>query len=233
MMHIVDNSFNYPSSYLTFNANDPFYLGIKERNGVINNNLSVVTSALAENEMTVPENKTSGSTENRIQTKMSNYKTQPQLIYNLSNSQGKALTFLLIRFNAMANPAKSFVDLSGDIHLNTTLSCVIPNAKPDTLNVAIEEMVLSNNEVKPASSVSPINIALEKWNLKVNKWQFSVKEGGIYSEDALLQTSAVDIPVGKFVLRPDLFLMEKFKLDQLTMAGGKIKLENIDTTHAH
>jgi len=232
-MHIVDNSFNYPSSYLNFNASDPFYLGIKEGNGVINNNLSVVTSALAENEMTVPENKTSGSFENKIQTKMSNYKTQPQLIYNLSNSHGKALTFKLIGFKATANPAKSFIDLSGDIHLNTLLSCIIPNAKPDTLSVVIEEMVLSNNEVKPASSALPINIALEKWNLKVNNWKFSVKEGGIYSEDALLQTSAIDIPVGKFVLRNDLFLMEKFKLKELAMAGGKIKLENIDTTHAH
>jgi len=232
-MHIVDNSFNYPSSYLNFNQSNPFYLALKESNNILNNNLSVVTSAMAENESAVPEYKNLSAFENNIQTKINNYKLKNQLIYNLSNEKGEAITFSLIGFKATANPTKSFIDLSGKIHLNVTLNCTIPNAQPNNLNVLIDDMVLDDDKVYPATSTSPINLALEKWNLKVNNWSFSVKDGGIISQDALLQTTVVDIPVGEFVLRHDLFQMDHFKLKQLTMAGGKILLQDIDTTNAH
>jgi hypothetical protein len=232
-MHIVDNSFNYPSSYLSFDGSGPFYLASKERNDIITNNLSVVTSALAENELAAPENKNLSSSENRIQAKINNYRMQAQPAYNLSNAKGEALTFSLIGFKATANPTKSFIDLSGKIHLNTSLNCIIPNAQPDKLNVLIDDMILDDNKVYPATNTSPINLALEKWNLKVNNWSFSVKEGGIISHDALLQTTAVEIPMGEFVLRHDLFHMDHFKMKELSMAGGKIKLQDIDTTNAH
>ena len=223
-INITDNSFNYPSTYLNFTKGDLFYLANKERNDIVNNNLSVVTSALTENESLAPQNHDPFTYEQSVSKKVNAYKSQPKPLYNLCDKDGGAIAFKLIEFNALANPAKSFIDNQGKIHLNTSLSCKIPNAQPDTFSLVIEDMVLDGNNVYPAKSDSPINLKLEKWNLQIKDWSFSVTEGGILSTNSLLQTAAVDIPVGKFVLRHDLFLMTDFKFDKLAMAGGKIGL---------
>ena len=231
-MFIVDNSFNYPSSYLNF-TNSNFYFALKDNN-VLTNNLSVITSALSENESTghASDNNLNLFTD-AIQTKKNSYKMRTQQVYQLSDSHAKPIGFKLIGFSATADPLKSYIDLSGKIHLSTTLACSIPNAQPQNFSVNIEDMVLDDNKVYPATSTSPINLALENWNLKVKDWSFSVKEGGIVSTNALIQTAAIDIPVNDFVLRNDLFLMDKFNMNSLSMGGGKIPLQNIDASNAH
>ncbi len=231
-MQIVDNSFNYPSSYLDFKGSD-FYLARLNNDSTLNHQISVATSAFTQTESI---NKTYRQPEvfkKEIDGKMTLYKLQPVPVYYLCNQSGNALKFKLINFTASANPKKSYISSDGKIHLNTTLTCHIDHAKPEDFSVNIPDMVLDENKVYPATSAKPINVKLEDWNLEARNWSFSTTEGGLLSNKATIRTKIIDIPVGKFVLRADKFIMEDYKLDSLSMGGGKFLLRNIQKGAAH
>ncbi|MGD0711687.1 MAG: hypothetical protein ABR968_10980, partial [Bacteroidales bacterium] len=231
-INIVDNSFNFPSTYLDFtNAIDNFYLAVKTGRTLITN-ISAVTSAMTE---TVTNNNNYFNFTayfNAIQSLVTLYNSQPKKLYNLSNEKGEPITFKLIGFNANANPAKSFIDATGKIHLNVDLSCHIQNAQPADFSLNIDDMVLDDNKVYPASNSSPIKLALENWTLNIKNWSFSTAQGGIVSNEGMINTQVIDIPFNTFVLRSDLFLMDDFQMKNLKMAGGNIALQNINDKNA-
>jgi len=230
---IVDNSFNYPSTYLDFSsAKDNFYLAEKVNEKTVNTSISAVTSAMTETQVNHNYYQNNQQYLSDIQSNIYQHQSQPKTLYNLSNANGDSIKFKLIEFNASADPTKSFIDAEGKIHLNVNLNCYIPNAQPANFHLNIEEMILDNNEVLPASGSKPIILSLEKWNLKITNWNFSTEEGGIVSNTGLVNTSAVDIPFTTFVLRHDLFLMDDFQLQSLKMAGGNISLNNINVANA-
>lgn len=215
-IHIVDNSFNYPSSYLSF-PNSDFYFARKTEDGKLSNSLSVMTSLVSEEEAS----------------RIPNFSlfihklTQPKPNYYLTDANGDSIRFKLIEFDATANPYKSFIDNQGKIHLNALLKCKIPNAQPENFNVNLDDMIVDENNVHPSTNNSPINLSLENWVLKVKNWRFDAEEGGIISNNAVIHTSVVDIPVGSFVLRHDMFVFDTQNIGALSIAGGKIKLEDI------
>jgi hypothetical protein len=225
-INIVDNSFNFPSTYLNFtNAKDNFYLAETTGSASVTTNISAVTSAMTE---TVTNNNyylNNATYLNAIQAAINLYNSKPKKLYNLSNEKGNAIAFKLIGFNANANPVKSFIDESGKIHLNVDLSCHISNAQPADFSLNIDDMVLDDDKVYPASSASPIKLDLENWTLNIKNWSFSTEQGGIVSNDGLINTQAIDIPFKTFVLRNDLFLMDDFQMNNLKMAGGSIPLQ--------
>lgn len=231
-LQIVDNSFNYPSSYLSFTGSE-FYLAKLTNDSIIKNVISVSTSAYTETESNNNAFVNADDYRKNITNKKTQYFQQPRVAYNLCDKNAQPIAFKLINFDAKANPVKSYIDQDGKIHLNATITCKIPNAQPEKFNVLIPDLILDENKVYPASSTKPINISLEDWTLEARNWSFSTTEGGILSTDALIRTKIIDIPVGKFVLRSDMFFMDKFKMDQLGLAGGKFMLQGVDTTKAH
>ncbi|HOO85227.1 MAG TPA: hypothetical protein PLS94_11715, partial [Prolixibacteraceae bacterium] len=231
-MQIVDNSFNYPSSYLNFD-NSEFYLAKLNPDSTINNKVSVVTSAF-----TISESQSANYIEpivflQHIASQIASYQQKPAAAYNLCNINGKSIQFKLINFDASADPKNSYIDVYGKIHLDTRLNCYIPNAQPENISVSIPDMVLDENKVYPALATKPITLKLEEWELEARNWSFSTTEGGILSTNALLKTNIIDIPVGKFVLRSDMFFMKDFEYSNLSMAGGKIKFDYIAQGCAH
>ena len=231
-MQIVDNSFNYPSSYLNFDKSF-FFLSKLNTDSTVNNTVSVATSAFTENESLSPERIDKNTFEDQIKVKSLNYYKQSTQLYNLCDNDAKAIEFKLINFDAKANPKKSFIDKTGKIHLNVDLSCYIPNAQPENFTLNIDDIVLDDNNVYRATGSKPITVMLEKWKLEARNWEFSTTEGGIISTDAMIRTQIVDIPVGKFILRHDMFNMSHFKMDKLSLANGKFPLIGVDTTKAH
>ncbi|HPB06500.1 MAG TPA: hypothetical protein PKX60_09710, partial [Prolixibacteraceae bacterium] len=161
------------------------------------------------------------------------YRQQPTPAYYLCNSTADPIQFKVINFDATAEPKNSYIDKDGKIHLNTQLSCHIDHAKPEDFSVNIPDLILDENKVYPASSSKPITVKLEDWDLEARNWTFSTTEGGILSTNALLKTEIIDIPFEKFILRSDMFLMDVPKLKNLTMAGGKIELQDINEGSAH
>ncbi len=231
-MQIVDNSFNYPSSYLSFTGSE-FYLAKLRTDSTINNNVSVATSALTETESNNSAYSKPQAYREQVNSRINNYRQAAKPVYYLCDKNGDSIRFKLINFVAKAYPGRSYIDQTGKIHLNTLLSCKIPNAQPENFSIRIPDMVLDDNKVYPASGSQPIILSLEKWTLEAKNWNFSTTEGGILSSDALIRTKLIDIPVGKFVLRSDMFLIDDFKMDKLTLAGGKFPLANIATDRAH
>ena len=116
--------------------------------------------------------------------------------------------------------------------MNVDLKCHIENAQPKDFKLNIDDMVLDDNKVYPASSFSPIKLSLENWTLNIKNWSFSTSQGGIVSNNGLINTQAIDIPFTTFVLRNDLFLMDNFQMKSLKMAGGTITLQNINDGNA-
>ena len=227
---IVDNSFQYPSSYLNFD-NSEFYLA-KVNDNTVNNIIDVATSAMSENEASKAQYNNVNIYSQAVVNAINGH--QPSnLIFNICDKDAKAIKFELIRFTATANPFKSFVDNQGKIHLNADLTCHIENSQPKDFSLNIPEIVLDENKVNTAYGTEPIKLKLEDWTLEVKDWSFSVEEGGIVSNNSMIKTAVVDIPVKKFVLRKDMFLMTDFQLNNLSLGGGKFSLLGVDPTKAN
>ncbi len=214
--HIVDNSFNYPSSYFNFKNKDQFFLCQVSKNQV-NNHLSVF-NALGTDEQPVlnPPQGQLISTQN----------------FHLSNELGMPIKFNFILFDATADPENTYIDSEGKIHLDVSMNCHIPNAQPDHLSVHAGDIVLDNSKVYPASGAKPLTVQLEKWNLEISDWTIDPEKGGIYSEKGLIKTGKLDIPFTEFNLRSDMFVMKGFQLNQLILGGGVKALSDISTGNA-
>ncbi len=222
-MKIVDNSFNYPNTYLNFEESE-FYLAKLQNGTKVNNIVHVFSSAMSVTESNKKEYNNLPDYIGQLQNILANYKPAAE-IFHLSDAQGKPVKFKLIRFNATADPLKSYLDREGKIHLKADVKCHIPNAQPENFSFTISDMVLDQNEVYPATGSDPLRLKLEKWDLEVSDWSFSVEEGGILSNNAVIKTQLLEVPVKQFVLRSDMFHMDKMELKNLTLAGGKFNLK--------
>ena len=230
-MKIVDNSFNYPSSYLNFDKSE-FFLA-KKQNSAISNIVELVTSAVSETEASKPAYDNLSVYQKAIQTGYIDYLSKPKPVYYLCDRNAAPIAFKLLNFPATANPLSSFIDENGKIHLDVDLTCSIANAKPENFTVNIPGIVLDQNKVSPASGTVPIKLALEDWTLEVKDWKLDPSEGGIVSQNAMIRTKIVDIPLTRFVLRNDMFLIDKFQFDKIALAGGIFPLKDVDQTKAH
>ena len=219
---IVDNSFNYPNTYLNFDKSE-FYFANVNANNVVNNVIDVLSSVKSETDSKKQEYYQLGDYQIAISGVLSMF-IKDTGKYKLCDVNAQPIKFKLIRFDADADPLKSFIDQSGKIHLNTNVKCHIPNAQPENFSFNIPDMVLDENKVYPANGSEPLKLKLEDWTLEVKDWTFSVEEGGILSTNSMIRTKLLDVPVNKFVLRSDMFIMNDFQLNNLTLAGGKFKM---------
>jgi len=231
-MQIIDNSFNYPSSYLNFEGSE-FFLALPTSDSTVSNQVSVATSAFSETESFKKAYQQTDTYRKEVEGVRLFHNQKPVPVYNLCNVTGGPISFKLINFSATANPNKSFIDETGKIHLNTQLKCHIDHAQPQDFSVSIPDMILDENKVYPASSNTPINVKLEEWDLEARNWTFSTTEGGILSTNALIRTKIIDIPVKKFVLRSDKFIMTDYEFDSISMGGGKFPLKITAPGSAH
>jgi TANFOR domain-containing protein len=194
---LVDNSFNFPSTYISFDkAKGEFCLGEISGNK-IRNNIRVMTM------------------QNTVVNILSVYKP-----FNISDSKGNPIGFSFLGFDATADPLNSTIDQGGEITLSVNVKCHLQNAQPDTFSLHLEGLKLDNNSVKPYSGTNTLKVFLEKWILEVNNWSIDVKEGGITSGYGIVRTGTVDVPFKHFVLRPDLFVFDNFSMDKLQIGGG-------------
>ena len=230
-IQIIDNSFNYPGTYLSFNKEQNFFFAEKNRTD-FTTNLNAVKSAVKISEIDFDGFLNSSRMNNRInliknqsETKhaddqaFKNISSSPD--YYLTNSNGENMNFKFIDFDAKAEAKNSFIDKQGKIHLNIGLACHIDNFFPADFTVNIPEVILDENKVSPASGAAPIELTMEKggWTLLIKDWKISPEEGGITSKNGVIKTNKIDIPFSTFVLRHDIFNMADFKIDQLGMGG--------------
>lgn len=229
-VRIVDNSFNYPSTYINFTNKEQFYLA-----DIINDKVVTQVTAVKSAVSITEANKASIESLDKFRQVVNNninLLSTNQKLYNLANKDASDISFKFLQFNATANAKKSYIAKDGKIHLNVDMQCHIKNATPEKFTVNISNVVLDENNVYAAAGNNPINVQLEKWNLQVNNWKLDVKEGGIISNNSIIKTQAVDIPAQKFVLRSNMFIVDSFNLKGLMLGGGIHPLSNINTNNA-
>ncbi|MGC4057099.1 MAG: hypothetical protein QM743_03130 [Chitinophagaceae bacterium] len=195
---IVDNSYNYPSTYLNFDKSGEFHLATWQ-------------SGDQKMKMNVPVISTLNKTD----------------LYQLTNKDGDSLSFSFIGFDAKAGPKASYIDDAGKIHLNVNFRGQAGNSQPGFVDVHIRQIILDQNKIDAATFTDPLHLKLENWDLEVKQWSVDPAKGGLYSERAVIHTGVADIPMGLFNLRHDLFVLQQPKLDSLTLGGGLVALVNI------
>ncbi|MBX2888326.1 MAG: hypothetical protein KF829_06705 [Ferruginibacter sp.] len=198
-VNIIDNSFNYPSTYLNFTNKEGFYL-------------AAAKGETYTNQLTVFRASTGGNSES---------------VFHLTDESGKPILFKFIGFDATADIAGSYIAQDGKIHLKADLDCYIPHANPEKFKVQIPEVVLDKDEVHPAASGTPLTLKLEEWTLQVKDWKIDPVKGGIYSSNGLVKTGKLDVPFTKFNLRADMVVIDNFTVSEISLGGGVKKVEGI------
>ncbi|MEE1945415.1 hypothetical protein VRU48_09870 [Pedobacter sp. KR3-3] len=216
---IIDNSFNYPGSYLNFTKGEDFYLADKV-NETINTKIASMTAV-----------STDAAYLSSIKSGMPIFYSMVKKDFQISNALGAPIKFKFIDFDATANPLNSYVATDGKIHLNVNLDCNIANSKPNKFTVDLKDVVLDNDKVYPGTG-APIELTLENWKLMVNNWTFDPQKGGIYSATSVIKTNKMDIPIKFFNLRSDMMAIDEIDVKNFALGGGVTKLQNIDDKNA-
>jgi len=206
-VQIIDNSFEFPSSYLNFKGTDFYFCKSYEFH-----NITSFTPVID-----VFNSGTKGNGSIRVK-------------YNLCNlaglnSQVKNLSFKFINFNTTADKANSFIE-GDEITLDATLHANIKNA--GAIEVEIGKLVLKNNTISPVSGTTPIMITLKdggihnadkEWKFEAQNWIVDAKVGGLESKNCILHTGSIDIPYSYFNLRSDFAYLGEPDCKNLTMGG--------------
>lgn len=197
---IVDNSFDYPSSYLSFVQNNEFYFCAD------------------------------GSTPNTYVMTLSSTPVinMGNKVYNICNKQKKGVQYKFIGFDAQSDVSKCFIDKNAKLHLNGKMSCKMAKASQGTISLEIDEIILSDNKIEVPPTGKPLEIKLEDWTLQVKNWTMSPEKGGLNSSNCLLKTGTLDIPVGEFTLTNKFYFMDKFSLQNLSLGGGVLQLTGVN-----
>ncbi|MES2373938.1 MAG: hypothetical protein V4557_15265 [Bacteroidota bacterium] len=234
-LNIVDNSFNYPETYINFKVGDKnkpeqFYLAEMQQGGVTTT-INAVNSPLKISEANNGVFANLQSMLQKVETVLKGQNSSKAL-YNISNSAGEDIQFKFIEFDATAAASNSYIGKDGKIHLDINMKCHVTNAQPENFSVNIKDVVLDDNKIYAANSTTPVEIKMENWTLQIKKWKLSPEEGGITSSDGLIRTGKLDIPFSKFNLRSDMFVLDGFLLNDLSIGGDIKKFENVDASNA-
>lgn len=207
---IVDNSFQFPGSYLNFEGVN-FNLCRKRP---VNNLIQPYTPVIEIFKASTPGN---GNTNAR---------------YNLCNLSASGLVeglkFKFIDFDTRSEVGKSAIE-GDEIILAPKLSAEIKDA--GKIEVNIDKLVLKNNAIATVSGQTPINIELKDggiydadktWRFEARNWRLDPKVGGIQSEDCILHTGSIDIPFSYFNLRSQFAYIGEPQPSEINLGGYPI-----------
>ncbi|TCC96415.1 carboxypeptidase-like regulatory domain-containing protein [Pedobacter psychroterrae] len=213
---IVDNSFDFPSTYLSFSGTE-FYFAPKTKS----------TSP----DGTVNEIDTYSNTFSGFGTKK---QTEP-LSYHFTNQYKQGINFGLLNFPATSSPADTYF-ANGKIRL-------LPVIKPSGINtlnsqplsISLPEVLIDKSSVSKINGTTPLEFKLgDKWTIYVPKWEFSTEEGGIVAlkgSNNQIRTGALDIPFDKFRLRNDILLIDSARLNSIKL-GNIVNLNVVPGTQS-
>ncbi len=211
-VQVIDNSFQFPSSYLNFEGTDFYFC----KPFTVKNTISFTPV------IDVFNSGTPGNGSGVVK-------------FNLCNLSGyngaaKNLTFKFINFITTADRANSFIE-GDEITLDATLHANVKNA--GKVEVEIGKLVLKNNTISPVSSATPIMITLidggihnadKEWKFEARNWTVDAKVGGLESKNCILHTGSIDIPYSYFNLRSDFAYLGVPDCKNLTMGGYPVTI---------
>jgi TANFOR domain-containing protein len=212
LVQIIDNSFEYPSSYLNFEGVNFYFC----RSSVVQN-IPTFTKVIP-----VFQSKEMGNGNNTVRFNLCNLPN--------SNSMPQNLKFKFINFNTTASISNSYIE-GNEINLDATLEASVKNG--GDVKIHVGRLQLKNNTLAAESGTTPITISLKDggiydaskaWKFEVSNWKIDPKVGGIESRNCILRTGAIDIPYSYFNLRSDFAYFGDPDVSNLSMAGYPITI---------
>jgi hypothetical protein len=173
-VRIMDNSFNFPSSYMTISKQD-FYMG-------------QYAAASASSKLVIPVFRTD---QNYARTK-----------FSITSNQGKPIKFKYLGFDGTAETTgerESFIvgdDITLFMNLNTKIQGGIP--------VALEsgKAVIKHDRLERIQTDKSVVLNLDKWKITAKSWELSNSTGGIVLNQNVIFTGRADIPMEKISILP-------------------------------
>lgn len=162
LARIVDNSFNFPSSYLSFSDDESRQFHFAEADG---SNFTTRLSLFTKRQ----EDYTS-----TVQPSTSAYQ------WHFSDAKGQALSFRYLGFKASSTVKDNYF-ASGKIHIRPTIHANISNLDGNTLDLQMPATSFDHQQIADIQSDQPLSFKLEKWTVNVGRWQAGTEVGGIES----------------------------------------------------
>lgn len=228
-VHIIDNSFKYPSSYLSFeeeNQTNEFYLCNKTGTTTTEKNIEIFAS----------NNPGNGNTTRK---------------FYLRRNNENNLKFRFIGFKATADSRNSYIE-GNKIVLDATLEAHMKNANPDsanaqsegssTISLRLPQLVLKDNAIEDQNGNTPLVVTLtdggsvqvgEPWKLEVKNWHISPSEGGLVSNNIILHTGKLDVPFSFFNLRADFAYLDEPVKNNINLGGYPVDWKQTEACFAY
>lgn len=248
---IVDNSFQYPSSYLNFEGTQ-FYLAKVQATSNSGTSQSSSGNVSIQQSSTISQAVSTSQITN-VQAVVDIFNaSQPGdgndirrfglcNVANKNAALGSNLHFKFINFEATANASTSYLE-GEKITLDATLTANIQNAGQVSINMG--NLVLKNNTIDPVSGTKPILITLQDgasvysanakpWQIEAFDWKIDPQQGGLVSKNCMLHTGKIDLPVKEFNLRSDFAYVGDVELQGINLGGYPILVNASEATFGY
>ncbi|MCL5991636.1 MAG: carboxypeptidase-like regulatory domain-containing protein, partial [Bacteroidetes bacterium] len=201
---LVDNSFNFPGSYFRF-QDDQFYLTELKGHTYEKIITSLEDCVDTSKFMIILTNNKKGKS------------------YHLTNANGTNLLFNFLEFNAKSNISNSVLTSQGIIYLlpHAWSNIRLDPQNPTTtlVEVDIPQTSITSEGISCGGKIPKLEIKFEQWNVVAKNCEVSPDVGGVKSSDCMIETGALDIPIGEFNLRHDFLYIAKPNVSQLSLGG--------------
>lgn len=196
-VRITDNSFNFPTSYMTITGKD-FFLG----------NYGQAANA---DKLQIPVFR-SGAAAYAL-TK-----------FSITNDQAAGITFKYLGFDGLTETAgsrESFV-MGDSVNLFMNLSTTINGKVPLTFKSG--HAVIRHDGLSRMVASDSIRFSLEQWTVSSGEWELSPNSGGILLKKGILYTSKADLPFTDMAIIPGELTCNSLNGSALRAAAGNGKL---------
>lgn len=194
LVRIVDNSFNFPSSYMTFAAQD-FYLGTYGQGG-------------SSSKMEIPAFKAPGV-------------AYPKSRFSIAKYDAKGFKFKLLGFNGVTSafsPTESYI-IDDTVALFVQINTTLPFDPPIPLNISAGKVILHHDKIDPIDNLNDLDFKLENWAVKGVGWKLATNSGGIFIKTGTINTGILSVPYTNMTITPDNLICEDYQVGNLSVGG--------------
>lgn len=173
-VRIVDNSFNFPSSYMTI-SNADFYMG----------NYGMDTAASGK--LMVPIFKS---------------EEYPLTRFSISNKQKSGIEFNYLGFDGTTgnSGARESYVLGDSVNLYLDLHATLQGGIDLSFNAG--KAVIAHDRMMGVFNEDTLRFDIDKWEVKSESWQLSPQSGGIVLNNGTLNTGLVSLPFADMTILP-------------------------------
>lgn len=194
---IIDNSFDFPGSYLSF-GKTTFYLN--EKNAKERLTVSVFKSNVNSSKETYTISDLGGEA---LKYKFLNFSAE-------SNPATSTVTLL-------SNGEPRFL-------MDTKITAHFDNMTPSDYVINLGAFEMNHERILPLKGNQNIKFGMEKWTVEVKNWTLTSDKGGITANEGFVNTDVVTVPFTYFHLQNNLLKIDEFKLTELKL-GNIAKLD--------